>query len=72
MLKFYDAINEGHEVVIIGSEGTNSTIFWMDDDDTIMSWTREFGMMRRYEMSAERFDAHCRAFNDTGHVFIRG
>lgn len=72
--KWIQALKSGSEIVIISAElGDDSAIFWMDRNDTIHSFNRSFGVMKRPDMDVDRLKEHLQTMHEEGaSIFVRG
>lgn len=69
-----NSLKNGSELVIISSDpGSNSAIFWMDNNGTIFSFTRAFGTMKRTDLNLTDLEMHLKNMKaENAHIFIRG
>lgn len=67
-------LKNGSEIVIISDDpDTNSAIFWTDRAGVIYSFTREFGVMERSDLTFDRLEKHLKNMDaENAHIFFRG
>lgn len=71
--KYMKALKSGSEIVIISNDkNCNSSIFFLDSDGNLCSFSRFFGTMKRSDITIEQAIEHFQNMESDCKVFIRG
>lgn len=71
--KYMKALKSGSEIVIVSNDkNSNSSVFYLDSDGIICTFSRFFGLMRRTDITIEQAIEHFQNMEKECKVFIRG